>query len=872
MASDIYVSFGGDTASLEASLASAKTAVSNLARELAALSREQAATGASADSEIGQKMLAVAAQLTAAKSAVTGLKGELSTVGEAAGGAGGIAGLLAPVTAFRESMSGLVELFAATFAVDKIGEFISSMGELGEQTERTAMILGLTTEQVGEMQYAFAATGTSAENIDQMMGRFEVSLAKAVTGTGPAVAGLKALGLSASELIKLPLPEQMDRIADAVSRFADGPAKTAAVQSLGRGFVELIPLLDKGAAGFEELRAKADATNSTLDETATAKLVAMQHALVDLRAAIEGDAIQAFQPFASIVTAVSDNLSMLAEAMSTSVKSSGLLGAAYEQVATVLMGLVTVLGAGVTLFVEIGDTGDMVFKAMGDAGVGFGKVIGDVVAMMAGSWKGFWSSVVEAGKSAMLDVAAAAENMAAGVGFALRGDLANAQRAFGGIAGNASDAVASIEGAFGGLKLDWSKTDSDAAAAANKVAADFRAGGARMVADGERAMTELKTLWGGASGAAETSKTPSKPQTPALDEATAARDKAAREAARLAEAEAGTEIDAAKRAATGVERSLDEQLKTHQITNEQWLAGTIAALDSEAAAVKASYDKELQSASLTSSQIVTIKRQEAATLGEIAQKVRDAEAKAAEQSAQQWKSEADQVAQAMNSQVDGLLRGTTTISQAFKNMAASMIEDAIKWSIKAIAEQGAVVAAHVTGATTIAAADQSANAAGALSWIGSALHAIEAAAAQTFAGVTAFMAPTVGPAAPAFGAAAMASVTAVEGILYDTGVMSVPRDMVAGVHAGEVIIPQRGGLADEFRAIVANGGFAASAAESNGGAPAARPVSVTAAPQFHIHSMDSATVAATFNANRGEIMKAMSKAVRDGAHHGLRFT
>jgi hypothetical protein len=194
-------------------------------------------------------------------------------------------------------------------------------------------------------------------------------------------------------------------------------------------------------------------------------------------------------------------------------------------------------------------------------------------------------------------------------------------------------------------------------------------------------------------------------------------------------------------------------------------------------------------------------------------------------------------------------------------MTAGMIEDAIKWSIKAIGENAAVVAAHVTGATTIAAADQSASAAGALSWIDSALHSIATAAAQTFAGVTAFMAPTVGPAAPAFGAAAMGTVTAVEGMLYDTGAWSVPRDMIAGIHAGEMIVPQRGGVADEFRSFMAGGGFS-----GDGGR------SVTVAPTVHFHNSpyDDSGFERLLNSNGGRLLKAVDHAVRNGAHLGLR--
>src|SRR5579885_114921 len=89
MAGDVYISFGGDTAGLEASIATAKAEVQSLQRELNSLGREMQSTGASADSELGQRMRAVAESLVGARSHSSELKSELSGLGGAAGEAGG---------------------------------------------------------------------------------------------------------------------------------------------------------------------------------------------------------------------------------------------------------------------------------------------------------------------------------------------------------------------------------------------------------------------------------------------------------------------------------------------------------------------------------------------------------------------------------------------------------------------------------------------------------------------------------------------------------------------------------------------------------------------------------------------------------------
>jgi hypothetical protein len=218
----------------------------------------------------------------------------------------------------------------------------------------------------------------------------------------------------------------------------------------------------------------------------------------------------------------------------------------------------------------------------------------------------------------------------------------------------------------------------------------------------------------------------------------------------------------------------------------------------------------------------------------------------------------------MNSQVDGLLRGTTTMAQAFKNMAASMIEDWIKFEIKSMAEDTARVAAHVTGDATIAAADQTASAAGLGGILANAVKAIEAFAAETGAGVAAFMAPIIGPAAPAAGLAAASSVVGTGLALFDAGAWQVPSDMLAGIHQGEMIVPARGGVADEFRSFMAGGGL--------GSGQGGRDKLVTVAPTMHFHNSpyDDHGFERLLNGNGGRLMKAIDRAVRDGAHHGLR--
>lgn len=333
---DVYVTFGGDASALEATLASAKAAVNAYAGELRNLAKEMLSTGATADSEIGQRMQDVASHLTEAKGAVSELKNEMKGVGESAEGAGGVAGffeeigrsvksVLEPIHSMSSSIGEIAEAALAAFAVEKVIEFAKSMGELGEATERMGAQLGLTPKQVGELSYQFQVTGTNADTLVRTMARFEAALPAARDGTGNVAEGLKALGLTAQELIGLSLPEQLGKIADATAGFADSPTKTAALQGLGRGFVELLPLLDQGSAGLEKFAKQADQTNSLLDEGTTEALVNMNRGFVELGASIKGLMLNGFEVLIPDVNGAVTLMSDFAKKMSDSAREGGIL-------------------------------------------------------------------------------------------------------------------------------------------------------------------------------------------------------------------------------------------------------------------------------------------------------------------------------------------------------------------------------------------------------------------------------------------------------------------------------------------------------------------------------------------------------------------
>jgi len=218
----------------------------------------------------------------------------------------------------------------------------------------------------------------------------------------------------------------------------------------------------------------------------------------------------------------------------------------------------------------------------------------------------------------------------------------------------------------------------------------------------------------------------------------------------------------------------------------------------------------------------------------------------------QWTEYLSTVTGAFNSQLRGLLEGTTTWHKAMikmlEDLTIKFIEMVEQMVVKWLAAELAQTTATTTGAAARAAAEQAASSAGILSNAATAVQAIMTDAAQAFAGVFAFLAPVMGPAAAGPAAAAQASVSAAA--IFDTGTDYVVRGGLALIHPGETIIPAARGAGPYTGA--------------------ARSPQIHAPVSINVSALDSQSVARFFNDNSKHMMRAINAAVKRGAHLGLR--
>ncbi|WP_374308837.1 hypothetical protein [Methylocella sp.] len=232
----------------------------------------------------------------------------------------------------------------------------------------------------------------------------------------------------------------------------------------------------------------------------------------------------------------------------------------------------------------------------------------------------------------------------------------------------------------------------------------------------------------------------------------------------------------------------------------------------------------------------------------------------------------EQIGSGVTSSIMGLVQGQQTLGQAAQRIALSIVQSFVAARVRFVADWLAGLATSTTataaaetaqtsavavGTTARTGLQTSAAAASSAGTISAVLKSIFASAGETFAGIFGFLSPVMGPAAAAPAAAGQATVLSVATGLasFAVGAWSLPNDMVAQVHEGEMIIPA--GPAAAFRSAISNG------------AGAGGSMQVNHATNFTVQALDSASVKQFFKTHGRQILRSVNEGVRTGSHLGL---
>lgn len=211
---------------------------------------------------------------------------------------------------------GRVAKIGAAFSVAAIGAtaaLVKMRMAAIDNLAKTADKIGITTEALSGLQHAADLTGVSSETMNMALQRMTRRVAEAARGSGEAVGALDELGISAGNLQKLPLDQQMGVIADAMGEVKNQSDKVRlAMKLFDSEGVALVNTLAGGSKGLSDMASEADRLGLTITRIDAAQIEAANDSVRRAKGVFEGFANQLAVSLSPLVSELATNFYQVA--------------------------------------------------------------------------------------------------------------------------------------------------------------------------------------------------------------------------------------------------------------------------------------------------------------------------------------------------------------------------------------------------------------------------------------------------------------------------------------------------------------------------------------------------------------------------------
>jgi hypothetical protein len=668
------------------------------------------------------------------------------------------------VTESLKSMKEMVEAMGIALLAEHLVEAAKSAAEFGDQIEHTTQKTGMSVESIQGLGFAARMSDVDFESLSVGLEHLSRAMLETQQGSLQSASAFQSVGISAQQLKSMSMEEVLGRIADKFHATRDGATKTAlAMQIFGRSGAELIPLLDKGSAGIDELTAKAKQLGIVMSDEAVKQSAEFADKLKEISA--EGEAT-----VRNLMGELMPSMNKIIDAFLQGSSDGGVLKEIFQQIgegAVWLTGFIAKLAATV------------------DA---LGKTIAMVAAVVSHPLSA--KSIFEQWKADVDDLQAKTNKFLATLNAAPQKSPESESI---GATGAGSLKVYKTSGT--GNKSHMSEYEQRLADAKiyYQQTNDLRQYSKQQEINYWQDILETEKV-----SANDRLAIQRRVSTLRLDEMK----KDASDRQKLSE-----EAIQASRDRALNEVALDEQkaqtlLKSGQITHDQLLHIQQAYEDEKYRVEVDAQQKRIQLYQNDPNHDPVALQKQLDQLAQIQQKhaldMEKLHTQAAANSAAAWQKAFQPITQAFDTTVKGMIMGTTTWQKGMMNLLNSVVAEFVNAGVKMVTQwvsnEMAKTAATMTGTATRTAAEQSANATGLASSAMTVVKAIMNDAAKVFSGVWAALAgiPYVGPALAAGAApAAMATVAGVAGSVASSagGAWQIPSDRLNLVHKNETILP-----------------------------------------------------------------------------------
>lgn len=179
-----------------------------------------------------------------------------------------------------------------------VGVGVAGMAALVKQTidfadnlSKTSQKIGVSVEALSALKYAADLADVSFEQLSTGVRQLSRQMANALSGSKEAIQGFGAIGVAVQNADGSLRDTEavLNDVADAFQKLPDGATKTAiAMRLFGRAGADLIPLLNAGSDGIEDLRKEAESFGLIISTETARQAEEFNDSLTRLKAAGTG--------------------------------------------------------------------------------------------------------------------------------------------------------------------------------------------------------------------------------------------------------------------------------------------------------------------------------------------------------------------------------------------------------------------------------------------------------------------------------------------------------------------------------------------------------------------------------------------------------
>jgi hypothetical protein len=156
-------------------------------------------------------------------------------------------------------LKGLAHATAGVFAFHQIESFVEATVSEARELARASIMAGMTADELQRLRHAADMSGVETGVLSTALRFLQRNLFNAQGGSKGAKAAFEALGISTEKGVKLETVDILTKVSDAMLGLEDANERTGlAMKILGRGGMQLMPMLMKGGEAIRKYAKEVD--------------------------------------------------------------------------------------------------------------------------------------------------------------------------------------------------------------------------------------------------------------------------------------------------------------------------------------------------------------------------------------------------------------------------------------------------------------------------------------------------------------------------------------------------------------------------------------------------------------------------------------